>query len=784
MQQKLIYLFTFLFIISSGSISLAQNAPVDFEDGGFGATWTWTTFNNGDNTAPEIIPNPDMTGANTSATVAKFTTLLAGDPWAGFYSDDIGEFTFDETNSTVKIMVWKPIISNFGIKFEGAGAPIEVLVQNTVINEWEELTFDFTGQIGNTFNRLVFLPDFGPDTRTQDNTLYLDNLTFSEGTATPPVNVTFKVDMKQEASTGAFVAADHKVEVRGSFNGWDFGDNRYLLDPDGDLIYELEVPSPANETTFYKFFHTGGDTWEGDPNREVVVAEDAIVLDPIYFNKRIGTGVPTSITFEVDMSVIEQGAFDVGMPVKVAGSFTDWGNSAFDLTDGDGDLVYTGTFTQDDTGADLLSGTALVFKFIFDDGSNLQWESEIKTTGDNNRFTYLEDGDNTFSALWNNTSGAEFADGNITFNVDMSVMTEVGVFDANSDQMQVRGGFNGWGDADPTISHMNQDFLDPNQWFLEIPFVGQQVGSQLDYKFYVNIDSASTPEKFGLWTDGWERPFAYGGGNRPVLFEGGDQNVEKVFYDGVLPAYVVDQDGIEITFSIDMTVAADPDQQVPTFNPATDTVWWVSEQPAFAYSQGWVDTDHMKVLPLTDTDGDMVYKGTLTITAPSWNGFEYRYGFSNGGDLTLETAGFGAFAYRVRYIEQNGYRSFVQPYSAPQDNWFLTENKSSEWEEEPAGDIVGVKETNLVANKFSLNQNYPNPFNPTTQIRFSIPSANVVTLKVFNLLGEEVKTLINESMNVGSYEINFNASNLASGLYLYTLTAGDFVSTKKMLLLK
>ncbi len=86
--------------------------------------------------------------------------------------------------------------------------------------------------------------------------------------------------------------------------------------------------------------------------------------------------------------------------------------------------------------------------------------------------------------------------------------------------------------------------------------------------------------------------------------------------------------------------------------------------------------------------------------------------------------------------------------------------------------------------KYSLNQNYPNPFNPTTTIQFSLPKAGEVTLKIYNLLGEEVKTLVEEYREAGKHSVQFNASQLASGIYLYRLQAGSFVETKKMILLR
>ncbi|MDP2366113.1 MAG: T9SS type A sorting domain-containing protein, partial [Ignavibacteria bacterium] len=85
---------------------------------------------------------------------------------------------------------------------------------------------------------------------------------------------------------------------------------------------------------------------------------------------------------------------------------------------------------------------------------------------------------------------------------------------------------------------------------------------------------------------------------------------------------------------------------------------------------------------------------------------------------------------------------------------------------------------------YALEQNYPNPFNPSTTIKFSVPEEVNVNLSIFNLLGERVKELKNDLMKPGYYEVEFNASALASGIYFYRIKAGDFIDTRKMLLLK
>lgn len=89
-----------------------------------------------------------------------------------------------------------------------------------------------------------------------------------------------------------------------------------------------------------------------------------------------------------------------------------------------------------------------------------------------------------------------------------------------------------------------------------------------------------------------------------------------------------------------------------------------------------------------------------------------------------------------------------------------------------------------VPSAFALNQNYPNPFNPSTKINFSLPKAGFVTLKVYDLTGKEVSSLVNENLNIGTYGVDFNAAALTSGIYFYTLNTENFSETKKMMLIK
>jgi hypothetical protein len=126
--------------------------------------------------------------------------------------------------------------------------------------------------------------------------------------------------------------------------------------------------------------------------------------------------------------------------------------------------------------------------------------------------------------------------------------------------------------------------------------------------------------------------------------------------------------------------------------------------------------------------------------------------------------------HKIKYVPEN----LRNPDNVnPHPEWYI-----------PAAGPSAVSQQSAVVKSFALRQNYPNPFNPSTRIEFSVPKSTFVTVKVFNLLGEEVGTLASQQFNAGSHTLDWNARSAPSGVYFYRLTAGPFVDTKRMLLLR
>lgn len=206
------------------TVAFGQTETIDFETAGVGADWTWTTADV--NPTFTVKANPHKTGINTSDKVVEFIAKTTDNNWTLVHSEGIGEFTFDATNNSVKIKVYKPTISDVAIKFEGTSAAKEIKVPNTVTNQWEELTFDFSSVNGNTYNKIVIIPDFvdggtpfNATNRATDNTLYFDDIIAPKGvTTTDPAPSDAPATPSEAAADVISIFSDAYTDVAATWN--------------------------------------------------------------------------------------------------------------------------------------------------------------------------------------------------------------------------------------------------------------------------------------------------------------------------------------------------------------------------------------------------------------------------------------------------------------------------------------------------------------------------------------------------------------------------------------
>jgi hypothetical protein len=217
----------------------------------------------------------------------------------------------------------------------------------------------------------------------------------------------------------------------------------------------------------------------------------------------------------------------------------------------------------------------------------------------------------------------------------------------------------------------------------------------------------------------------------------------------------------------------------------SDPRYITTTDAGLSWNQGYIEsttdtTVKTDVIGLRGVDGHFKF-AWINVDAPNPE-FLYRTGYLNGSLVQtpiVEMYGSGIFP-NTTWGGRAGYRL------TGSDSCFAVF-------EGPLGvtayGVSGCPGTVSVENEehplnYSLAQNYPNPFNPSTTISFSVPKSGFVKLVVYDLLGKEVTTLLNEEKVAGKYEVNFNVNNLASGIYFYTINAGSFTSTKKMILMK
>jgi hypothetical protein len=192
-MKRLLFASLFLF-----SVCLSAQPVIDYETVGY--NWVWNIFSQGTGGSFDIVANPNPGGLNTSDSCAMLVVGANGDPWAGVWCADFPDHTINEINCMVKVLVYKDVISDFNLKLEPPN--VDHNVPNTLINQWEELTFDYSTAIGTTSATLTIIPDFSPNPRTYGSVSYWDYIRF-----TPQV-----VPVEFTSFTGAFVG--NNVELK------------------------------------------------------------------------------------------------------------------------------------------------------------------------------------------------------------------------------------------------------------------------------------------------------------------------------------------------------------------------------------------------------------------------------------------------------------------------------------------------------------------------------------------------------------------------------------------
>lgn len=477
------------------------------------------------------------------------------------------------------------------------------------------------------------------------------------------------------------------------------------------------------------------------------------------------------VTFSVDMGVAAfKGQFNPASDqVVIRGSFQadagdpggNWQGNLFAMTDNDGDTIYTLTVDFPNSTA----GNTYEFKFVIaPDG----WEGSPNRT-----FTVTAPGVVLPTYWFNNDSLYRTAVTNtFNFTADISGILGIGLggaFDPNSDSLLVMGMT--WSGNGTVLNEgnrrlFNTDPFNPGIYTTSLDVAGF-LGANEEWKFKAYPDN-----RFA--NTGWEdRP------NRVVTFEAdGTTQDLGVIVPEIFPLLAPLNADVNVQITVDMTGAVNfyngepvPIDQIEFVGMRGGADFLGSWNSGGCWCAGDTATGQMKVLSRIPNTN----KWTITVTAPAGtNAGNYAYKFGvmypgadtvNGGSNPLDNeAGFG----------QN-HRLFL--FQAP-GGLIVINNRF--------GDFTSSVDqiSDLVPAAYQLEQNYPNPFNPVTTIRYSVPKQGQVSLKVYNILGQEVVTLVDQQQSAGTYEVKFGAPNMASGMYFYTLEADGVKLTRKMMLVK
>lgn len=590
-------------------------------------------------------------------------------------------------------------------------------------------------------------------------------------------------------------------------------------DPDNDPGTAWDVGGVANatkdKTLVRKPGFTGNSTildsfGTDDASSEWIVSDQDDFSD-LGMHQFLGI---YDITFQLDMNgPIDSAQFvpSLGHIVTVAGSMNGWNATADTLTDADADGIYTITLSIEEGNYE--------YKYVTEARAGISgWDD-----GDNRPLAVTADAVldvETLNKTYSDISNAIFGDVALNFAVNMSIAKDIqGIFKPDEgDVLMVAGSFPGrdWATGvDASYTFSESSIFGEGVYENEIIFEDQTIGSTINYKYIIvdGVDGVVT------WESGDNKVYTITDTDGTtddgefISFSFDDPN-NIPYFNNITPADVFTEEGT-VRFTVDLRPAyyhlADSSKLpedvqdgspstainglyangplVGTFNGTDWASWGVTELGANANVAFYDDGTNGDV-----TAGDSVWSRSFTYPVGASKLGVIKMGI-NGQD---NESGFGVD--RTQRIEDGGtYRmvfgavlrsdgkvidDLYDPYILVTEDEIAVVRRGGEGDD----DVIhtDLEEVSVdLPSTYVLNQNYPNPFNPSTLIKFSLANSSKVTLEVYNLLGQRITVLVNgQQMPAGEFNVNFDASRLASGVYIYRLTAGDFTSTKKMTLIK
>jgi Secretion system C-terminal sorting domain len=482
----------------------------------------------------------------------------------------------------------------------------------------------------------------------------------------------------------------------------------------------------------------------------------AVLLAFGYTNSSFAT---INVKFQVHMGVqMQLGNFNPASDTvyvrgdfqTMAGDTANWYGGMFVLTQSTtNDSIYEITVPFADSAANV----GIQYKYVIDWNG---WENN------NRSYTITSDLNQVIPLVYFNDRTSVGITVNITFQADMTDLLNEG-FVPGTDSIEIMG------DTSPLTwtppgAVLAQDLINPDLFSVTLTFQGEP-GSAIQWKFHCDPANSFT-------NGGWESA-----DNHILTFPMGDTTLSAIA--PVVHVATPTTADNTVYFRVDMNGAVERFHNTPI--TGLKSVWVGGAALPLQWPSNWTFPDTASGILVkmyddgTHSDsiaGDKVFSNMLVFPTGTPASVDFKYGAVFDGVDTL-----------------NGGASYLDNEAGFSQNHFVSLHigGGTVYRINMFGDqataIQQVPDNNI-PETYTLSQNYPNPFNPTTNIVYTVPKSGLVTLKVYNILGQEVTTLFQGFQNTGKYIANFDASKLSSGVYFYRLQAGNATLTKKMMLMK